>query len=156
MTVLDKSGLAYLWSKIKAYILKEVDNGIDTAVAEAEAASASKPNIVAKDFSATSVTSSVWTKLGTITLAKGTFYGGIYGYCPAFADGMISLALSTTSSSIDTSKRATMGSHSKIVNRIAVPLAFEVESTTTFYVWAYQNSGSAKNIGASISLVKLT
>lgn len=156
MTVLDKSGLAYLWGKIKAYILKEVDDGVEEAVTEAVAASASKPNIVAKDFSATSVTSEDWTKLGTITLAKGTFYGGIYGYCPAFGDGMISLALSTTSSAIDTSKRATMSTHSKIVNRIAVPLAFEVDATTTYYVWAYQNSGSAKNIGASISLVKLT
>ena len=107
----------------------------------------------------TSVPNNTWTATGSFTLAKGTWVIIAYTQFPNNTTGVRGMNLHQTagSSSGQTSEYADCGNAvgGTFVSRLRVVVTRVVGASTTFYINAYQNSGSAQTVTWVYSCVRI-
>lgn len=107
----------------------------------------------------TSVPNSTWTATGSFTLAKGTWVIIAYTQFPNNTTGIRGMTVHQTagSSSGQTSEYADCANAvgGTFVTRLRVVVTRVVGSNTTFYINAYQNSGSSQTVTWVYSCVRI-
>ena len=106
-----------------------------------------------------SVPNNTWTATGSFTLAKGTWVIVAYTQFPNNTTGVRGMNLHQTSgsSSGQTSEYADCGNAvgGTFVSRLRVVVTRAVGANTTFYINAYQNSGSSQTVTWVYSCVRI-